>query len=382
MQARRIPIRKFVAPEIVFGEGARELAGQYAADLGGSRVLLVTDKGLGRTPWPEEVRKALSRAGMEHFTFDAISENPRTSEVRQGVKMYQQKGCDLILAVGGGSSIDCAKAIGASAINDMDPMGFEGVDAIPLPGPPLICVPTTSGSSADVSQFSIITDEGGQRKFAIISKWMVPDLSLLDPVVTTTMGPKLTAATGMDALVHGIEAYVSTAASAMTDLYALESISMCAEWLPRAVAKGEDVEVRGKMMMASMFAGLAFSNASLGLVHAMAHSLGGRMDAAHGECNALLLEHVVRFNYETAKERYDQVFEKMRPALGADSKDLSGLIHDLRAHLGMGETLSEIGVKALDIPQLALNASKDPCLATNPRIASLREIEDVYERAL
>ena len=221
MQARGIPIRKFVAPEIVFGEGARELAGQYAADLGGSRVLLVTDKGLGGTPWPDDVRRALDAAGIEHCTFDAVSENPRSAEVRQGVKMYQQRRCDLIVAVGGGSPIDCAKAIGASAINDMEPLQFEGVDAIPSPGPPLICIPTTSGSSADVSQFSIITDEAGRRKFAIISKWMVPDMSLLDPVVTTTMGPKLTAATGMDALVHGMEAYVSTAASPMTDLYAL-----------------------------------------------------------------------------------------------------------------------------------------------------------------
>lgn len=382
MQSRRIPIRKFVAPEIVFGEGARGLAGQYAADLGGSKVLLVTDKGLGGTPWPEEVRHALDDAGIEHCTFDEVSQNPRSAEVRQGVRVYQQKGCDIIVAVGGGSPIDCAKAIGASAINGMEAMQFEGVDAIPSPGPPLICIPTTSGSSADVSQFSIITDEAGQRKFAIISKFMVPDMSLLDPVVATTMPSKLTAATGMDALVHGLEAYVSTAASPMTDLYALEAIAMCGEWLPRAVAHGDDVEVRGKMMMASMFAGLAFSNASLGLVHAMAHSLGGRMDAVHGECNALLLEHVVRFNYQPAKERYDRIFEKLRPWVRSDNNDLSGLIHDFRSHLGMDETLSDIGVKASDIPQLAQNAAKDPCMATNPRPASVQEIGDIYERAL
>ena len=159
-------------------------------------------------------------------------------------------------------------------------------------------------------------------------------------------------------------------------------MAMCAEWLPRAVAHGDDVEVRGRMMMASMFAGLAFSNASLGLVHAMAHSLGGRMDAVHGECNALLLEHVVRFNYAQAQDRYDRVFERLRPLMKDSSMDLSGLIHEFRVRLGMDETLSDIGVKASDIPQLAQNASKDPCLATNPRMASMREIEDVYERAL
>ena len=382
MSEVKIPIRKFVAPEIVFGQGARRLAGQYAADLGGSKVLVVTDAKLSEISWMRDIMTGLQKTGLEYVTFSEVSPNPRTSQVRKGTELYLKERCDLIMAVGGGSPMDCAKAIGASAMNGMDPKQFEGVDAIPSPGPPLICVPTTSGSSADVSQFAIISDEEKKRKFAIVSKIMVPDMSLLDPEVTVTMGPKLTAATGMDALVHAIEAYVSTASSPMTDLYAREAISMVTEWLPKAIRQGDDTAVRGNMMLASMYAGLAFSNASLGLVHAMAHSLGGQLDAVHGECNAVLLEHVVRFNYPQARDRYDQAKALMQAASPLSGEDLADVIRSFTEAVGMIERLSDLGVKRSDIPALAKNTIDDPCMATNPRKASLADIEKVFESAL
>ncbi len=193
--------------------------------------------------------------------------------------------------------MDCAKGIGIVSTNRKNILDIEGIDNVPIPGPPLICIPTTSGTSADVSQFAIINDTVEKRKIAIISKTVVPDVALIDPLTTLTMPAYLTACTGIDALVHAVEAYVSTANSPLLDLHALEAVRLVCTNLPQVLAAPTDLELRGKMTLASLQAGLAFSNASLGAVHAMAHSLGGLLDLPHGECNALLLDHVVNFNY-------------------------------------------------------------------------------------
>lgn len=196
----------------------------------------------------------------------------------------------------GFGAIDCAKGIGVASTNRKHMLEFKGVDHVPIPGPPFIAIPSTAGTSADVSQFAIINDTDRRCKFAIISKSVVPDVALIDPTTTTTMDPYLTACTGMDALVHAIEAFVSTAHSPLFDIHALEAIRLVCKHLPFAIRNPQDAEARGGMMLASLEAGLAFSNASLGAVHAMAHSLGGYLDLPHGECNVLLLDHVVAFN--------------------------------------------------------------------------------------
>ncbi|HBD08850.1 MAG TPA: alcohol dehydrogenase, partial [Syntrophobacteraceae bacterium] len=195
-------LRKFVAPEIVFGDGALGLIGQCAANLGARKVLLVTDPGVAAAGWVSPVQKSLREEGISCLLFERVTPNPKDHEVMDGAEVYREENCDVIVVVGGGSPMDCAKAIGVVATNDRHVLEFEGVDEVAVPGPPLICIPTTAGTSADVSQFAIITDTARQVKIAIISKALVPDVALIDPVTTTTMSAQLTAATGMDALVH------------------------------------------------------------------------------------------------------------------------------------------------------------------------------------
>ncbi len=379
-------LRKFVAPEFVYGVGALNLLGRYVKNFGAKKTLVVTDPGIIEAGWVEKVLASLDAEGIRWAVFQDLTPNPKAYEVAAGVRCYQDNECDVIVAVGGGSPMDCAKGIGIAFSNREDVLEFEGVDEVPMPGPPLICVPTTAGSSADVSQFAIINDSARKVKVAIISKTVVPDVALIDPETTTTMPADLTANTGMDALCHAIEAYVSTASSPITDLNALAAIPLIAENLIPAIETPEDLERRDKMMLGSLLAGLAFSNASLGLVHAMAHSLGGHKGLPHGLCNALLLEQVINFNYPAASQRY----ERIGSALGLEAcgrgkencrEALLKAISRLREGAGVSSPAGPLAVTREDVPELARKAFSDPCLATNPRKATVPEIERLYEQA-
>jgi alcohol dehydrogenase class IV len=347
----------------------------------------VTDPGVIRAGWAAEAQQALAEAGVAYTLFSAISPNPRTEEMMAGAEHYRLHGCDVIVAIGGGSVVDCAKAIGIVSSNRRHILEFEGVDKVAEPMPPVICVPTTGGTSADVSQFVIVTDLEMRTKVAIISKSVVPDVSLVDPETLTTMDPFLTACTGMDAIVHAVEAYVSNAHSPLTDLHALQAIRLIYPNLAASLRDPGNVELRTPVMLGSLEAGLAFSNASLGAVHAMAHSLGGYLDLPHGECNTLLLGHVAAFNYEAASDRYEQV----GVAMGLDlrgmrtSEKLVAIlkgIEGLRAELGVAGTLASRGVKGSDVSTLAQQAMCDACLVTNPRRPNRRDLEVIYEEAL
>jgi alcohol dehydrogenase class IV len=305
----------------------------------------------------------------------------------QGAEHYEKSGCDAIVVVGGGSAIDCAKGIGIVASNGRNILEFEGVDKIPVPAPPLICIPTTAGTGADVSQFAIINDVKRKVKITIISKKNVPDIALIDPVPLLTLPQALTAHTGLDALTHSVEAYVSNASSPITDIHALESISLLHSHLFSSYSHPGNIGYRYRTMLGSLHAGLAFSNASLGAVHAMAHSLGGFSDLPHGECNALLLEHVVRYNFDTCPERYEAIGRAMNIDLaGLDLRDkkektIAG-IAALRTQVGVTETLGDLGISRKDIPALAKKAMQDPCMATNPREPTIKDIEQLYGEAL
>jgi alcohol dehydrogenase class IV len=379
--------RKFVIPEFVLGEGALNLAGQYAVNLGAKNAFLVTDPGVIESGWAKKVQMSLEKTGIHYVIFSDIISNPRDTEVMAGAEKYLHEHCDIIIAVGGGSPIDCAKGIGIVASNKEQILKFEGVDQVDVPIPPMICIPTTAGSSADISQFAIITDTIRKVKIAIITKAIVPDVALIDPVTTTTMPADVTAYSGMDAFVHAIEACVSTANSMVTDLQALEAIRIVKKNLQNAIEYPLDMNYRNLMALGSLFAGIAFSNASLGLVHSMAHSLGGYYDLSHGFCNGIMLDYVFEYNFESASEQYFRVAE----ALGLD---LNGLSYDqkknkiledfiaFKKNIGITQSLSEVGVKRDDIPLLAKHVLSDPCLVTNPREPSLQDIEIIYERAL
>lgn len=380
-------LRKFVAPEFIFGVGAMQLVGRYLSNFGAKRALVISDQGVIDVGLTGTLQNLLAEEGIHTAIFSDISANPRDHEVMAGADFYHREHCDVIVAIGGGSPMDCAKGIGIVSTNRINILDMEGIDNVPVPGPPLICIPTTSGTSADVSQFAIINDTGEKKKIAIISKTVVPDVALIDPMTTLSMPPYLTACTGIDALVHAVEAYVSTANSPLLDLHALEAIRLVCVYLPQVLKQPDDIKLRSQMTLASLQAGLAFSNASLGAVHAMAHSLGGLLDLPHGECNALLLNHVVDYNYSEATERYVKISE----AMGLDTRNMTGQnakksilnkINDLKIEVGITKTLGQRGATLADIPILAQKALKDPCMVTNPRLPTQRDIEVIYEEAL
>lgn len=380
-------LSKFVVPEIVFGNGARRLIGQYTHNLGAARVLLVSDPGVVAAGWADDVRSRIEAEAIRVVTFSAVSQNPRASEMMNGAGVYLAEHCDIIAAVGGGSALDCAKGIGIVVAHGQDVLEFEGVDRIRQPSPPLICVPTTAGSSADVSQFVIVLDPVTRAKKAIISKALVPDVALIDPETTVTMDPYVTACTGIDALSHGIEAYVSTTHSPVVDLYALDAVRTVSRHLVAALERPEDLDARLQMMLASLKAGMAFSNVSLGAAHAMAHAVGGMLDLAHGECIAMLLPTVVACNYAAAPKRFDD----LGGALGLRIDAIAGparcgaiveYLAELCTAAGFRRRLGGCGVQAGQLAGLARLAARDACVVTNPRRLSVDELEAVYGEAL
>ncbi len=380
-------LRKFVAPEIVFGVGAIDLASQYARNFSGKKILVVSDPGVIKAGWAKRVTNGLEAKDLDYVVFSHISPNPRAQEVMLGVEIYEAEKCDIIIAIGGGSTMDCAKGIGISSHNKCHILALEGVDKITIPGPPLICIPTTAGSSSDVSQFTIINNTEERTKITIVSKMAVPDVSLIDPQTSLTMDPYLTVCTAIDALSHAIEAYLSTANSPLTDLHALQAIPLIKDNLLKVLAEPNNLTYRTNMVLASIEAGLAFSNASLGAIHAMSHSAGGYLDLAHGECNAILLEHVISYNYPDAQDRYRDI----GMALGLDmnqwrnrnaGKAILTAIGSLKKEAGMTHTLGNRGATKSDIPHLAKFAMRDPCLITNPRLTNQRDIELIYEESL
>ncbi|NDY55311.1 iron-containing alcohol dehydrogenase [Desulfovibrio sulfodismutans] len=380
-------LRKFVAPEFVFGPGSARLAGRYARNLRVKKALVVTGPNLIRLGWAGQVIDSLREAGVSTTIFADVTPNPRDYEVMAGAEVYRREDCDAIVAVGGGSPMDCAKAIGIVCTNDRHVLEFEGVDNVRKPGPPLVCVPTTSGTGADVSQFAIINDTKRKVKIAIVSKTVIPDAALIDPLPTGTMDPELTAHTGLDALTHAIEAYVSNAHSPITDLFAVKAVELVRDHLVSAIRHPDDQAARSGMMFASLYAGLAFSNAILGAVHAMAHSLGGFLDLPHGQCNAILLDHVTAYNYSSAPGRYTDIAKilgaHIEPDMAEDEKKQAvvAALRALKTAAGVDQTLSDLGVRPSELAELSAKAINDPCMITNPRQPTVEDIRSLYEAA-
>lgn len=380
-------LRKFVAPEFIFGNDSRQLVANYSRNFAGQRIFLVTDYGVENAGWAKEISEILSEDGFEIIIYNTVSPNPRDYEVMQGAELYKEKNCDVIVGIGGGSVLDCAKGIAIVATNGGNILDYEGVDKVQTPMPPIICIPTTAGTSADVSQFAIINNTEEKVKIAIISKSLVPDLALIDPVTLLTMPEYLTACTGMDALVHAVEAFVSNSCSAMTDLHSFEAIRLISKYLYDSVHQPDNLDLRNQIMQASLQAGLAFSNASLGCVHSMAHSLGGFLDLPHGECNAILLPHVVDFNFTSNPEKYKKIANVFNLEIKNKTdkeirKTLVDFFDNYRKSLKILDGLSARGVNHSNIKRLAEKAFRDPCNATNPKYPNLNDLETVYKEAL
>ncbi len=350
------------------------------------KALIVTDAGLAKAGVAERLAEQLAVSDIDSRVFDGAKPNPSIANVEQGLALLLREQCDFVISLGGGSPHDCAKGIALCATNGGKIADYEGVDRSARPQLPLVAINTTAGTASEMTRFCIITDEARHVKMAIVDRNVTPILSVNDPALMVGMPKSLTAATGMDALTHAVEAYVSTAATPITDACALKAVEMISANLRQAVADGEDLQAREAMAYAQFLAGMAFNNASLGYVHAMAHQLGGFYDLPHGVCNAVLLPHVQRFNARVCAARLRDV----AGALGVEIRELDAeqgasaaiaAIERLSRDIGIPEGLAVLGAKVEDVPILAANALKDACGLTNPRPASQAEIEAVFKAA-
>jgi alcohol dehydrogenase class IV len=376
---------KFEVPEIIHGMGALSKIGLCAKRLGGERVLLVTDPGIIDAGWVDESIKYFEKEDLKYVIYDNVVTNPRDFQVEEGAQLYLQKQCDVIVAVGGGSPIDTGKGIAILASNHGRIHDYEGCNLITQPIPPMVCAPTTAGSGADVSQFAVITDTKKRTKITILSRAIMPDISLIDPRLLQTKSEELIASTGMDTLTHAIEAYVSSLSWSLTDPHAIHAIELVTEHLIPA-AKTRDIKALEGMSIACLEAGMAFSNAILGAVHALAHPLGGLYDLHHGLINSLLLPVVVRQNMEHEQHK----FAKIARAMGVETRGMTiqeaasyvpEKIKELIGELGLPTRLSQLGVNREDIPLMAQMAQEDLCMLTNPYCYSVEEIEILYKEA-
>jgi len=381
-------LRKFVAPEFVFGENSRFLVGEYAKKLGGRIVLIVTDEELIRAGWVEEVKNYLRDKGIKFAVFSEVTPNPRIEEVEKGAAIYKNENCNMLVAVGGGSVIDCAKSIGVAVANNNKPiLDFVGVDKIRYPIPPLICLPSTTGTGADLSQVAVLFNIHERSKIGIVSKAVVPDLSLIDPVIVTTIPQYHLCCSLMDSLAHAIEAFVSIGSSAITDLYALEAIKRISNIFDSGLINIRDISFINDISVAGIEAGLAFSNASLGVVHSLSHSFEGLTDISHGESISVFLEAGIDFNYDTVPNKYDVIGKCMGLDLENKHSDerKRAIIEKIGIYkkiVGMNKKIGDYGVNSDCISFLVQNAMKDNCIITNPNRPSWGDIETIYEKLL
>lgn len=377
----------FIPSENMIGAGCLADAVNVVRGKGFRRALVVTDKPLNRLGVVNHVVGLLHEAGIEASVFDGTKPNPTIGNVEEGLAMLQADHCDFVISLGGGSPHDCAKGIALCATNGGRIADYEGVDRSAQPQLPLVAINTTAGTASEMTRFCIITDEARHVKMAIVDRHVTPVLSVNDAALMAGMPKGLTAATGMDALTHAVEAYVSTAATPITDACAIKAIELIGDNLRQAVADGADMQAREQMAYAQFLAGMAFNNASLGYVHAMAHQLGGYYDLPHGVCNAVLLPHVQAFNADVAAPRLADVARALRvdtrgmdPATAAQAAIAA--IRRLSADVDIPPNLSALGARREDIPALAANAMKDACGVTNPRPAEQAEIEAIFAAAM
>ncbi|AFJ45214.1 lactaldehyde reductase [Shimwellia blattae] len=351
------------------------------------KALIVTDGQLVKLGLLDSLFSALAGHNMDWHLFDSVFPNPTEALVQQGFQAWQDNQCDYIIAFGGGSPIDTAKAIKILTANPGPSTRYSGVGHVTHPGVHLVAINTTAGTAAEMTSNAVITDSERQVKEVIIDSNIIPDIAVDDASVMLAIPPAVTAATGMDALTHAIEAYVSTGAHTLTDPNALEAIRLIGQWLPEAVDNGHNLKAREMMACAQYLAGMAFNSAGLGLVHALAHQPGATHNLPHGVCNAILLPVVEHFNRPSAPAR----FARIASALGVDTRDMDeeqaslAAIHAIRtlsARVGIPAGFAALGITRQDIEGWLDKALADPCAPCNPRTASRDDVHALYLEAL
>ncbi|RMX25661.1 1,3-propanediol dehydrogenase [Limosilactobacillus reuteri] len=379
----------FLMPSVnFFGPGVIAKIGDRAKMLNMHKPLIVTTEGLSKIdngPVKQTIA-SLEKAGVDYAVFTGAEPNPKIRNVQAGKKMYQDENCDSIITVGGGSAHDCGKGIGIVLTNGDDISKLAGIETLKNPLPPLMAVNTTAGTGSELTRHAVITNEKTHLKFVVVSWRNIPLVSFNDPMLMLDIPKDITAATGCDAFVQAIEPYVSVDHNPITDSQCKEAIQLIQTALPEVVANGHNIEARTKMVEAEMLAGMAFNNANLGYVHAMAHQLGGQYDAPHGVCCALLLTTVEEYNLIACPERFAELAKVMDfdttglTLYEAAQKSIDGMREMCRL-VGIPSSIKEIGAKPEDFEMMAKNALKDGNAFSNPRKGTVEDIVKLYQKA-
>lgn len=375
----------FQSPKrIIYGEDTVTQVGKEAVKLGKKGMIVTGRSSSKKTGALDKVLKSLNDSCLEYIVFDKVESDPSVNTVRLGVRTAKEEGADFIVALGGGSALDAAKAIGMMVTNEGDIVDYEKKSP-EINGIPIIAIPTTAGTGSEVSKYSVITYTERKIKMLIAGDSLIPHVAILDANLTLMMPPQVTAATGMDALTHAIEAFISKASQPMAELYAVKAIKLINDNLSKAVLNGENLEARKNMLLGQMYAGLAFSNSSTALVHAMSRPLGAYYKVPHGLANAILLSEVMKFNRAACAEKFKIIGEAMGENVeGKSIRDASYLaieaINKLFLELGLPTTLKEVGVDKEGIEKLAEDALISKTTLLNPRKPTLEELIEIYNK--
>jgi 4-hydroxybutyrate dehydrogenase len=382
-------VSRFSFPtQIVFGPGAARDLGEVARGLGGTRALVVTDPGVRDAGLAARVTAPLTAGDVTCAVFDRVSPNPTEENVEEGIGVYRAEECDLLVGVGGGSAIDAAKAIRLRATHELPLVeyddNFGGEAKIRGGMPPMIAIPTTAGTGSEVGRSTVIICRANARKTVIFSPHLMPSVAVCDPELTVGMPARITAATGMDALTHCVEAYLARPYHPLCDAIALHGMELCARSLRRAVEHGTDLAARGEMMIAAMMGATAFQK-GLGVTHSLAHPLSSVAGMHHGTANAVLLPYVLAFNAPACPEKYAVIARTLQldvPPHGSPAEAVVAWVRDLNAAVGIPATLSSFGVTAAMVPEMVPKALEDGCHQNNPRPCAAEEMRALYLAAL
>jgi alcohol dehydrogenase len=386
METQVLPLR--LPSTILFGRGAAEKVGQEAKALGAKRVFVVCDPGIASTGMLDTVKGYLEKAGLSVDVYANIVPEPPVESLEECVKQIRAGQFDVVVGLGGGSSMDAAKVVAVTAKFDTKIDAMFGTDMVPGRGLPTIMLPTTSGTGSEATVNAILTDTKNHVKKGIVSRHLMPDVAIVDPLMTLSCPPKVSAASGMDTLTHAIESYLSVKATPHTRLYALEAIKLCAEHLRTAVLNGQNLEGREGMSRASLYAGISICNAGTAAVHAMAYPVGALFHAPHGVANALLLPYVMRFNYLGELKAFVEVAEAMGEPLecmSARQKAEAGVnaVRQISIDVGIPQFLHEVGVTEDSLAPMAESviATQQRLMVNNPRSMTRDDVYQVYRQA-
>lgn len=375
---------KFAIPDIIFGHGSITHLPQCARRVGARRIFFVSDTGLEEAGWVDVVKGILRASNLDCVYYNDVNSNPRDSQVLEGTRLYQEENCDVIIALGGGSPMDAAKGIGIIAGNGGQIRDYEGANKITRPLPPMILIPSTAGSSSDISQYSIITDMKRQVKMSIISRTLVPNMSIIDPQILVTQDRSLILAASIDALAHAVESYVSKLASPFTEMQALKAIELIVNNI-RPAAEDKDPKALEQLSIASTAAGMSFSNAGLGSLHAIAHSLGGIYDVLHGWVHPVLLPTVMRYNMSACIEKMGHIGRHIAGSRLCPDKHSAEIgidtLEQLFKDFNLNTQLRQLIPDKSNLENICKMATHDACQLTNPRFADWRDLMSICEEA-